>query len=263
MRNLPHPAARRLALIAGLGAAAVAFTGCQSIAGAGSTAQLRVIDVSPDAPVLDIYTTSSSKPSPSALYNVGFGTVSSYMQLPSGSWMQAAYTAGTQQQIASLRSSLAPGDQYTLLTGDIAAGLRFTLLQDQSTPAPAGHVALRFLGESTRAGAVDLYLLPAGDSLSNGFAPAAANISLGSNTGYHNLPAGTYSLVALPSGATPGEANPIFTGSETIFPSGSARTILLIDALGRQPPGALASEQTAGPSAVQFVTAEDYNPPAS
>jgi hypothetical protein len=281
MMSLPHSAARalrrtsrralwfapRLCVAALL---ALTLTGCQSIANAGSTAQVRVIDVSPDAPALDIVpvpgpvpaSPSASASSSAALYNIGFGTVSSYMQLAPGAWTHSAYLAGTQQQIALVRGSLAAGAQYTVLTGDVSAGLQMTLLRDQSIAAPPGLVSLRFLGQSTRASAVDLYLVPTGASLAGGLAPAAASLSFGSNTGYRNLPAGTYSLVALPAGASPAVATPLFTGSQTVYPAGSARTILLIDAPSamRTLSGAFAANPAVP---LQLITAADYDPPAS
>jgi hypothetical protein len=285
MMTLPHPAARVLRRASHralwfaprLGVAALlalTLTGCRSIANAGSTAQVRVIDVSPDAPALDIVpvpgpvpgpvpaSPSASASSSAALYNIGFGTVSSYMQLAPGAWTHSAYLAGTQQQIALVRGSLAAGAQYTVLTGDVSAGLQMTLLRDQSTAAPPGLVSLRFLGQSTRASAVDLYLVPSGASLADGLAPAAASLSFGSNTGYRNLPAGTYSLVAMPAGASPAVATPLFTGSQTVYPAGSARTILLIDAPSamRTLSGAFAANPAVP---LQFITAADYDPPPS
>jgi hypothetical protein len=260
--RLLHPART----LGRLSAAAAAFTcafvlaGCQSVANAGSAAQLRVIDASPDAPALDIVPMSTSAPAPPALYNVGFGAVSSYMQLSPGAWTHAAYLSGTGQQLANLRGTLAPGGQYTLLANDISANLRLSLLRDQSTPAPSGLVSLRFLGESTRIGAIDLYLVPPGAALSDGIAPAAARLAFGSNTGYRNLPAGDYSLVALPAGTVPGATAPLFTGGQTAYPAGSARTIVLVDGP--------AFRQTAelmygAPSVLHVLTASDYDPPGS
>ena len=103
-----------------------------------------------------------------------------------------------------------------------------SVLKDQSTPAPAGQVALRFLGQATRAGAVDLYLLPPGSSLT-GIAPIATGVGFGGNTGYINAPSGTYSIVAFPARAVPDVSTPAYTGSQASYPGGSARTIVLID----------------------------------
>ncbi|HXE08108.1 MAG TPA: DUF4397 domain-containing protein [Acidobacteriaceae bacterium] len=250
----------RLSASAAVAASALVLAGCQSVANAGSAAQLRVIDASPDAPALDIVPTSSSAPAPPALYNVGFGTVSSYMRLTPGTWAHAAYLTGSSQQLANLHGALAPGAQYTLLVNDISADLHLSLLRDQSTPAPSGLVSLRFLGESTRTGPIDLYLVPAGAALTDGFAPAAARLAFGSNTGYRNLPAGDYSLVALPAGLAPGSAAPLFTSSQMAYPAGSARTVVLVDGPAFRQSAEL---MYSAPSALHILTATDYDPPGS
>jgi len=239
-----HLAAR----VAAAAAFAIALTGCQSVTGSQPYAQVRVIDASPDAPNLDIYQGASAQPNPqtaeSGLYNIGFGTVSSYMPVPAGAYTQSAYTSGTQQQLAQVRGSFANGGQYTVLAGNIAAGLQMSLLRDQSFPAPAGQIALRFLGQATRSGPVDIYLLPPGFSLS-GVSPVATSVGFGSNTGYVDAPSGTYSIVAYPAGVIPGAAPPAYTGSQASYPATSVRTILLLD---QQPAG------------LQTITASDYDP---
>jgi hypothetical protein len=243
--------AQRTLRLAGLAALATALAGCQGIAGTQTVTQVRFIHASPDAPPLDLYQSAaqgSTQGGQASLYNVGFGAASSYMTLAPGAYTNAANVAGTQQQIASARGSFAGGGQYTVLVGNIAANLQMTVLKDQATAAPAGMVALRFLGQATRTGAVDLYLLPPGGRLSN-LLPVATGVGFGGNTGYVNVPGGTYSLVALPAGSEAGQ--PVFTGSETLYPAGSARTILLVD---QQPP------VSAG---MQLITADDFDPSAS
>jgi hypothetical protein len=209
-----------------------------------------VIDASPDAPNLDIYQNASA-----GLYNVGFGTVSSYIPTAPGATTHTAVTAGTQQQLAQVRGTFAAGTEYTVLAGNIAANLQLSVFKDQSTPAPPGEVALRFLGQATRAGAVDLYLLPPGSALA-GIAPIATGIGFGGNTGYLNAPAGTFSVVAFAAGAAPSVSSPAFTGSEGSYPGGSVRTIVLIDLPQAQP----AVAQPAAAPGLQLITADDYDP---
>jgi hypothetical protein len=251
--NRLHLAARahRLTTLAVL---ATALTGCQSITGNQPFTQIRVIDASPDAPNLDIYQNSAV-----GLYNIGFGTVSSYIAIAPGATVHAAYTAGTQQQLAQVRGTFATGTQYTVLTGNIAANLQMSVLRDQSTPAPTGQVALRFLGQATRTGAVDLYLVPSGCSLT-GIAPIATGIGFGGNTGYIEAPSGTYSIVAFPAGTAPNVATPVYTGSQAFYPGGSARTIVLIDQRADLQSVEQAAPQPATTPALQIITADDFDP---
>ncbi|HEY4380503.1 MAG TPA: DUF4397 domain-containing protein [Acidobacteriaceae bacterium] len=241
--------ATRTGRLAALALLATALAGCQSMAGTQQISQVRVIDVSPDAPALDIYQNTPPQTAPAGLYNIGFGTVSSYMPVTPGSYNPAAFTAGTQQQLAAIRGSFATNGQYTVLAGNIAANLQMTVLKDQSTPAPAGQTAFRFLGQATRSGAVDIYLLPPGFSFS-GAAPIATGVGFGTNTGYINAPSGTYSIFAFPTGAIPSATTPAYTGHQVSYPGTSVRTILFID----QPPAT---------SGLQTITAADYDPTAS
>ena len=242
MLNRLHLATRTVRLAA-LAVLAAGLAGCQSMAGSPQIAQVRVIDVSPDAPALDIYQNPAPQPS-AGLYNIGFGTVSSYMPVSPGTYTHAAFTSGTQQQLAAIRGNFATNNQYTVLAGNIAANLQMSVLKDQSTPAPTGQTALRFLGQATRAGSVDIYLLPPGFSL-RGASPIATSVGFGSNTGYLNAPSGTYSIVAYPSGSVPAATTPAYTGSQVTYPGSSVRTVVLID---QQPAG------------LQTITAPDYDP---
>ena len=245
-----HLASHTVRLTA-LAALATALTGCAGVTGIQPATQVRVVDASPDAPALDIYQNSPSQPAQAALYNIGFGTVSSYIPLIPGAYTHAAYTTGTQQQLASVHGTFSSGSQYTVLTGNIAASLQMSVLKDQSFPAPAGQVALRILGQHTRFGAVDLYLLPSGSTFAAA-SPIATGIAFGGNTGYVLAPAGTYSIVAFPAGSPPGAARPVFTGSQAEYPSGSVRTIILIDQLP--------TEQQASSPGLQLITADNVTP---
>jgi hypothetical protein len=245
MRLAKPQLVERTGRVIALALLAAALAGCQGIAGIQPVSEVRVIDVSPDAPALDIYP-GPPQSTPAVLYNVGFGTVSSYISVAAGASTQAATIAGTQQQLATVRGNFLTGSQYTVLAGNISANLQMTVLKDQSFPAPTGQVALRFLDQATRAVAVDIYLVPPGSSPAR-VAPIDTGLSYSSNTGYINIPSGTYSIVVLPAGAAPASAAaPLYTGSRMSYPSGSARTILLID------------QQPATPSGLQVITADDY-----
>src|SRR4051812_47096097 len=79
---------------AALGLVAVVFSGCQGMSRVQPISQIRVIDTSPDAPAIDIQQGAST-----GLYNVAFGTISSYIPVPAGNSTHTAYTAGTGQQL--------------------------------------------------------------------------------------------------------------------------------------------------------------------
>jgi hypothetical protein len=216
----------RLRLAALCSPAAFLLSGCQGIElTASNAAQVRVIDASPDAGSLDSYGNGSG-----LAYNLGFGTVTSYMAVSTGGYTFSAMRAGTRQTLATSNVTLAAGHQYTQIVGSIAANMQQTLFVDQTQPATEGKIALRVLNESTRPGAVNVYLVAPGGKIA-ATAPLAANLSFGGNSGYLEAPEGTYALVVAPAGTTPrSSAGTLMRGAQVKYESGAVRTIVLIDA---------------------------------
>jgi hypothetical protein len=213
-----HPAkyAARCCLLA---VSAAALSGCQGID--LNSPQVRIIDASPDAGVLDAYQDNTA-----LAYNLVFGTVTSYVSLASGASTLTADRAGTRQALVAGNASLLPGKQYTAIVGNIAAALQQTLLLDQSQPAPSGEIALRFLQQATRSGAVDIYLVPRGGKPAN----LAVNLSFGANSGYLSVPAGTYAIDVVPTGTNLVSSTvTLLSGAQVDYPSGAVRTVVLID----------------------------------
>lgn len=238
--------AKRTGQVLALAALAAGLPGCQSISGTNVYTQVRFIDASPDAPGLDFYEGNSA-----VLYKIGFGTVSSYIPIIPATYNFSIDSTGTLQQLATVRGTLTPAGQYTVLAGNVAASLQMTVLQDQTTAAPTGQIALRFVDEATRTAAVDIYLLPSGSSLSS-VGPIATNVSFGKNTGYLASPSGTFAVVVVPTGTIPtGTTSPLFTGSQAAYPGGAARTVVLLDQQLITQPG------------IQVVIAHDYDSPSS
>ena len=240
--QLVKPAGRLLALAA----MTVSLAGCQGIAGTPQYSQVRVIDASPDAPGLDVYEGTAA-----IAYNLGFGTVTSYIPITPGTLTISVDKASTQQQLGSVKAAYTVGNEFTVIAGNVAANLQMTVLKDQATPAPSGQVAFRFLDQTTRVGAVDIYLLPTGGTLA-GTTPIASNIAFGANTGYIDAPSGTYAIVAVPTGTVPtGTTSPTYTGSQVMYSGGAVRTIILIDPQFVSTPG------------LQVITASDYDSPSA
>jgi hypothetical protein len=246
MRLISLHIARRTSRLAALAVFVAALSGCQVIDGTPLYTQVRVIDASPDAPGLDAYQNSTA-----SLYNIGLGTASSYIAIGPGNYTYSVDITNTQQQLASVRGPFALGAQYTVLIGNVTATLQMTILKDQSTPAPAGQVALRFLDQSTRNGPVDIYLVPSGGKLT-GVTPIVTDIRFGNTPTYINAPAGTYSIVAVPTGTIPsGSTSPLYTGAQVEYDGGAARTIVLID------------QQLVTTAGLQAIIADDYDSPTS
>jgi hypothetical protein len=236
--QLVRPSTRLIAAAAIL----ATLTGCQAIRPAPQS-QVRIIAASSDTPSFDLYR------GPNAVaFNLDFGTVTSYIPLSPGIDTISAETAGTRQVLTSSKATLAASTQYTVLIGNAASSLQQLTLVDQSQPAPPGQVALRFIDQATRVGPVDLYLVPAGQKFT-AVTPLINGVTFGANTGYLNVPIGTYTLVVIPTGVAPVSTTAAtYTGPQVIYSTGSARTIILID------------QPLATPSGIQVITAEDYTP---
>ena len=215
---------RRLLQILGRSVAATGMLACLSGCGAISgvteqAAQLRIVDASPEA-IVDVYSGSAA-----LAYHVGFGTVTTYVPMTPASYAFPVNRSNSRVTLSSLRAGLSTGEQYTLLIGSRNGVMQSKILLDQAQPAPAGHVSLRFLNEATSSEPLALYLVPPGQSLSRA-TPVQAGLVQGGNTGYQNLPAGTYTLHVAEQGAN---SAPLYSGPSTTYASGSVHTIVLID----------------------------------
>jgi hypothetical protein len=241
-----HPA-KSLGRLAALGLLLLGLPGCQNIqTTASDSALIRFIDASPDAPGLDIYQNTSA-----VAYNLGFGTITSYVPLSQGIYTFSADSAGTRQTLVSAKQTLTVGKQYTAVIGNIAASLQETILTDQNTPAPLGQIAVRFIDQATRVGAVDIYLVPSTGKLLT-TAPVATNIIFTGNTGYINVPSGTYAIVVVPTGTVPVSTTvTLLTGAQIAYSAGAVRTVVLIDS------------QILTTPAVQAIVAADYDSPSA
>ena len=224
---------------------ALLMVGCQSIEmSPENVAQVRVIAASPDASSMDFYAGGTV-----LAYGVEFGAASTYVPLTPGNVRLSANTANTTQMLIASNAPLAAGKQYTAVVTNVAASLQETIYADQTTPAPTGDVAVRVIDAATRAGNVDLYMVPANGKLT-ATAAVRAGVAFGASTGYVLVPAGTYSLVVVPAGTAPtNQALPLMTGPQTNYVAGAVRTVVLVDHPNTSMPG------------VDAITANDYDPP--
>jgi hypothetical protein len=241
--HLDRPTAGLAVALAVLGM--LVLTGCQAIVSTEPQAQVRVIHATPDAPGLDIYQ------GPNALaFNLGFGTVTSYIPLTPGTYTINADTAGSKQTLSSAKTTFAASTQYTVLLGNSITNPQQLTLTDQSQAAPSGQIALRFINQATRTSAVDIYLVPAGQKLA-AVTPIVTSVAFGMNTGYLNVPTGVYSLIMVPSGIAPVSSSATYTGPQVTYSAGTARTLILID------------QQLATTPGLRVIIAEDFDPPGS
>lgn len=221
----------------------LAMTGCQAVTSSGTqSAQLRIIDASIDAGGLDVYANNSI-----VTYNLGFGSITSYVPVTPNTYTLTADQANTKTALATAKATLSAGKQSTLLIGNVLADLQATVLTDQSTPAPSGQIDIRIIDQATKVGSVDIYLVPSTATLLT-TNPLLTSVAFGTNTGYLNVPVGTYTLYVMAAGTVISSTTVgLYTGDSVTYPQGCARTIVLLD-----------QQVTTTPS-VQVITANDYD----
>jgi len=237
---------RRAALFVATLLGVAGLSGCQGFN--MNTAQVRVIDASPDAGLIDSYQGNAA-----LAYNLGFGTATSYISTSPGVFTLAADKAGTRQALIASTETLVAGKQYTEIVGASLANMQQALFVDQSTPAPAGQISVRIIDEATHFGDVDVYMVPMAPSGRVASASAlAVNLGFGSNSGYISIPAGTYAIDVVPTGTVLASSTvTLLSGAQIAYTSGAVRTVVLIDQeAGAAPHVALAP-------GVQAIVADD------
>lgn len=179
-------------------------------------------------------------------YNLGFGSVTSYVPVNAGTYSVNADTAGSTQVLATERGTFVNGSQYTVLLGNSAASLQELILSDQSQPAPSGQISLRFIDEASVVGALDVYLVPSGAKLT-AVTPLMTNLMFGNTPTYLNVPTGTYTIVLVPTGTVPTSTTvATYTGAQVVYSGGSATTLVLVN------------QQLVTTPGVQVISATDY-----
>jgi hypothetical protein len=221
------------------------LTGCQSLSSANSSAQVRVIDISPDAPALDIYQGNNA-----VAYNLSFGTVTSYVPVTPGNSVFTVAPAGSRQTLASIEGTFNAGVLYTVLVNSSAASSQQIVLTDrgQSSVSKASSTpSIRLIHQASRMGAVDVYLVPAGQRIAS-VSPIVTNLGPGGTTGYLDVPACTCAAVMLPAGTVPSASMASHIGTQANYGSGTARTLILLD------------PHPASSSGMQVITTIDSDP---
>jgi hypothetical protein len=213
-RVLVHRVLTVLLAVAGLLLAGPAVAGATQ-----GDSYLRLAHLSPDTPNVDVYVASVSDPARSFVVpGVGYGAVSPYQPLPSGSYvisMRGAGAAPDSPAVISTSVDARPGGAYTVAGVGMSAELGLAVLSDKLETPAAGKASVRVINGAASAPAVDV-------------APAngptwAGPVKFGTDTPYVDVPLGTWNLkVTSPDG-----------GPELTTPcqldANSTYTVLLVD----------------------------------
>jgi len=217
-----HSLLRRVA--GGIAATSVVWPlcACQSVSQSQTTSLVRVVDASYNAPAVDVYAAQTE-----IAQNVSAGTITHYAILGPGPVTISVDAAGTKRPLATLSATLQAAGQHSVYLTDAGSGFHAKLLTDKAESSPLGDFSVRFLQAAQTTGEVDVYYLAPGEPLSNA-TPVVKGLGPGQDSGYVNVPDGTYALVLTRVGST----TSVFMGSSATYAGGEVRTVLIEDEPG-------------------------------
>lgn len=142
------------------------------------TANLRFVQGSPDAPAVDYLVDGTTESS-----NLLYGNASSYASVKPGSRHVQIIPVNSTKPLLDQTVSLADsGNETLILTGPVAQ-LKPLVLDDGTTTGTTSSDNVRLVNISNSMGPADVYIVPAGTSLS-GATPVAKGLDFDQNTGY-------------------------------------------------------------------------------
>ena len=187
-----------------------------------TTAQVRVVHASPDAPNVDVLVDGAA-----VLTNVPFKGSSNYLDVPAGSRNLRVRATGTSTIVIDQTAAVTAGKRYTVLaTGRVASIAPLVLTDDQTSPA-SGNIRLRLVHASPTAGNVDIYVTAPSADIATA-TPTLANVPFRAASGYLEVPAGTYRVRIAPVGTK----TVAIDVNNVALVAGQVRTAVAVDAPG-------------------------------
>ena len=187
--------------------------------GDNSTAQLRVVQASPGAPQVNVLVDKVS-----VATNLNYGDSTVYLTVKTGSrHIQIVPVNGSSPILDQTLSFAASAKQSVVLTGP-STSIQPIVLTDGGTPATAGDGQVRVLNASGAMGPADLYLVPAGTSIS-GVSPQVASLTFDKDTGYLLLVPGNYEVFL----TAPGTKNAFLSTGPINLTANVDQTIVALD----------------------------------
>jgi hypothetical protein len=216
---------RKPALVLSL-LATVAVAACSDddddVTAPATTASVRVVHASPDAPNVDVLVDNAA-----ALTNVAYKAASNYLPVPSGSRNLKVRATGTSTVVIDQNATLNQGVFYTVIaTGRVASIAPVVLTDDQANPA-SGNIRLRLVHASPTAGNVDIYVTSPTADIATA-TPTLSNVPFRAASNYLEVPAGTYRVRIAPAGTK----TVAIDVNNVALTAGQVRTAVAVDAVG-------------------------------
>lgn len=190
--------------------------------GPNSTAQVRVVHGSPDAPAVDVLVDGAE-----VLGDVSYTQSSAYLDVPAGIRNIKVNAANSATTVINASPTLTAGTAYTVIATNELASIEPLVLVDDLSPPAAGNIKVRLVHGAPGVGAVDIYITAPGADIS-GLAPTLTAVPFKAQSGYLEVPAGAYQVRITPTGS---KTVAIDTGSLTLV-AGQIRTGIAVEAAG-------------------------------
>jgi len=143
-----------------------------------STANLRFVQGSPDAPPVNYVVDKATQSS-----NLLYGNASSYASVKSGNRNVQIIPVNSTTPLLAQTVTLAESANETLILTGPVAQLKPLVLTDGTTSGTTSSNNVRVVNISTTMGPADVYIIPAGSSLGTA-TPVATALDFDQNTGY-------------------------------------------------------------------------------
>ncbi len=208
-------------------AVSLLLAGCQTVTGYSAVSLVRAIDASYNAPAINVFVEGTQLAA-----NLGQGSITDYGGFGQSSDAAVKVTATSNNKtLVTSNAALVVNKSQSVLVTNLNGDFAVTVLQDQTTPAPAGHSDFRVLNQAPSTGAVDVYFLP--ETTAEIFAtakPVVAGLAAGAASGYVAIPSSTLFMVIAPAGTTlTVTATDIYSSSALALVGGEVRTVLVVD----------------------------------
>jgi hypothetical protein len=200
-------------LLISLAAVTGLLSGCGG-GGVAKTSQFRVVHASPDAPSVDVLASGET-----LLRNVPYAAISGYQTVAAGTTRVQVNGTGTTASAINAQVYLDPAQKRTIVAVGRLASIEPLVLVDDASAPSAGQIKLRLVHASPAAGNVDLYITAPATDITT-VTPNFSNVAFKANTGYVQVPAGSYRVRITPAGS---KTVAIDTGT-VVLNSGDIRT---------------------------------------
>ncbi len=179
------PWATRLVLTLSLSATAF-LTACGGGGGGGSDTQVRLLNATRSYSQLDLTVNDKSINT-----KVGYAAVGDYGTVDTNNTATKVLTSDVGTSVSATTPTLTSGSNYTFITYGFAGAIRTTLLQEAEVVPDANKAKLLVLNLAPDAGALDVYVTSAADSIDTATA-LSTNLQGGAGSGYIQINSGTF-----------------------------------------------------------------------